>query len=78
MWIDIPKELEHEIELVAKNYGISPGLLVGSLVETDFNKLVDLAKAITRLRKPAETVSLAEMRRRLASDREEEARDRAG
>jgi hypothetical protein len=78
MWIDIPKELEHEIELVAKNYGVNTSDLVGALVETDFEKLVDLAKAMKGRRRPAETVSPAEMRRRLASDQREEARDRAG
>ena len=47
---------------------ISAAELVGSLVKSDFEELVDFAEAITRLRTAVEPVSLAEMRRKLGFD----------
>ena len=37
------------MEILAKEHGISAAELVGSLVMSDFEELVDFAKTITRL-----------------------------
>jgi hypothetical protein len=47
---------------------ISAAELVGSLVKSDFEELVDFVEAITRLRTAVEPVSLAEMRRKPGFD----------
>ena len=66
--IKIPEQLKDKIEILAKEHGISAAELVGSLVKSDFEELVDFAETITRLRTAVEPVSLAEMRRKLGFD----------
>ena len=66
--IEIPEQLRVEMEILAKEHGISAAEFVDSLVMSDFEELVDFAKTITRLRKAAEPVSLAEIRRKLGFD----------
>ena len=59
------------MEILAKEHGIGAAELVGSLVMGDFEELVDFAKTITCLRKAAEPVSLAEIRRKVGFDGQE-------
>jgi hypothetical protein len=53
MWIETPEQIRDEIESLAKENGISAAELVGSLVKSDFEELVDFAETVTRLRTAA-------------------------
>jgi hypothetical protein len=46
MWVEIPEQLRDEIEILAKETGISAGELVGSLVENNSDELKRLALEI--------------------------------
>ena len=44
MWIEIAEQLRDEIEILAKETGVRAAELVGSLVKSDFEELVDFAE----------------------------------
>ena len=66
--IEIPEQLQVRNGDLAKEHGISAAELVGSLVMSDFEELVDFAKTMQPLRKAAEPVSLAQIRRKVGFD----------